>query len=50
MYGAKHQAAAVVLPATGLGIWSESAAVVAVVLIVTGLIVVVRNLRSKHRP
>lgn len=47
MYGTKQTA---ILPATGLGMWSTTLAVIAVAMVVAGLIITARNARMKDRP
>lgn len=48
MYG--NTAAPAVLPATGLGLWSGSLALIALILLISGVIVLWRSTRSEHRP
>lgn len=48
MYG--NSAAPAVLPATGLGLWSGSLAVIAILLLVAGFITLYRSYQGEHRP
>lgn len=48
MYG--NSAAPAVLPATGLGLWSGSLAVIAILLLLVGFITLYRSYRGEHRP
>lgn len=48
MYG--NSAAPAVLPATGLGLWSGSLAVIAILLLVVGFITLYRSYRGEYRP
>lgn len=48
MYG--NSTTTAVLPATGLGLWSGSLAVIALLLLISGMVVLWKSYRSEHRP